>query len=223
MKRSIVIRMLVSAAVIAFLAGCSATAVKQLDDFKELADKKQYSAIAREDVDCIAQDPGCDQLHLIHGMACYRLAKESAKPSGKDYECAISDLRRGLDLSADKKASDELKPYSQALLESIRERQDMSSSWDESAPYTRLLKTESALFRNSYPGAPDGYYYGATAALAEANRLLVQNTAPDTACELLNQAKQLVVRGAQNPGEYIANFEQTGRQINRSLQIDCSQ
>jgi hypothetical protein len=222
MKASMVLRLLLTTIVIALIAGCGSRTVRQLDELKELSNKAQYGEIADQQVDCNSSDPGCDQLYLIHGMACYQSAKTDPTASAEHYDCAIGDLRRGLDMSAER-TPDELKSYYQALLESIRERQDLSSSWSESAPYTQLLRTQSTRFREYYPTAPDGYYYGATAALAEANKLTIQNIAPATACELLNEARQLVERGARNPGEYRANFEQTGRQISRSLQRDCSQ
>jgi hypothetical protein len=155
-------------------------------------------------------------------MACYQVAKQDEANAKTDYQCAIDDLRRGLELSAATgRAQGELQPYAQALLESIRERHDLSESATESAPYAELLRTQSALFRESHPDAPDGYYYGATAAFAEANRLLVQRTAPTTACRLLSEAQALVAKGDEHPGQYAANLEQTGRQIARSLQREC--
>ena len=222
MKPQFLFRTLFAIALLSLFVGCAVQDIRQLDEFKELADKEQYDEIVKQKVDCTDQDKGCDQLRLIHGMACYQLAKQDTNPKA-NYQCSIDDLRRGLDISTEAgKSKTELKPYSKALLESIRERQDLSVNWSESAPYTELLRTQSERVREIYPNAPDGYYYGATAAFAEANKLIVQNTARTTACDLLSQAKNLVEQGSQNPGEYAANFEQTGRQINRTLQRDCS-
>ena len=219
MTRYFNIQSLLFCILLIFLSGC--TTVGQLDDFKQWAEKGEYSEIVKQEVDCTEQNKVCGQLILIHGMACYQVAKQNTDAKA-NYQCAIRDLQRGLDLSkqADKPKED-MKPYAQALLESIRERQDLSANWNESAPYTELLRTQSAQYQETYPTAPEGYYYGSTAAFTEANKLIIQNTAPTTACDLLNQAKTLVERGRQNPGQYAANFEQTGRQINRTLQREC--
>jgi hypothetical protein len=218
MNRNIAIKAFLFSVLITLISAC---AIKQLENFKTLADKKQYNEIVQQQVDCTEKVEGCDQLWLIHGMACYHQAKHNIDVK-QNYQCAIGDLLRGLEFSINSGQSNAtLKPYAQALLESIRERQDLSTNWNESAPYTELLSSQAKLFREVYPTDPDGYYYGATAALLQANKLIIQNIAPNTACKLLDEAKSLINKGAKNPGLYAANFEQTGRQVNISAQKEC--
>jgi hypothetical protein len=202
--------------------GCAIQDVKQLDRFKTLASEGNDGAIVAETVDCAANDPGCDQLHLIRGMACYREAKQGVAPKPR-YQCAIDELKTGIELTGrGDTAATESKVYMQALLESIRERQDLASNWEEGKPYTALLSSQAAAFRRLYPQAPDGYYYGATALFAEADRRLAQDDSVTKACELLAEAEALIETGSRHPGELAANLEQTGREIARTQSLECS-
>jgi hypothetical protein len=191
----------------------------QLDRYKQWANQGNDTAIAKGTVDCAPVAPGCDQLHLIRGMACYHLGKQGVAPKSR-YECAIEELQRGVEFaSMNNEPERHYKSYLQALLESIRNRQDLSSSWNESLPYTHLLREQASEFRQMFPEEPDGYYYGATALLMEANRHLAQNDSSQ-ACELLSEADNLLETNTR-PENLAENFEQTQRQVENLQQTEC--
>jgi len=152
-------------------------------------------------------------------MACYHLGRQGVEPKAR-YECAIEELQHGVEFA---RLNDEPerhhKRYLQALLESIRERQDLSSSWDESLPYVVLLRERAFEFRQMFPEKPDGYYYGATALLLEANRHMAQG-ASAKACELWSEANDLLEANTR-PGNLAQNLAQTQRQVENLQRTEC--
>jgi hypothetical protein len=84
-------------ALVAFLlvlTACGTTS--QLSQFKKHWDKQEFSWIAEQKVTCTASDEGCNQLHLIKGDACYRLAKQG-QASVQNYDCAATHLGLGIE------------------------------------------------------------------------------------------------------------------------------
>jgi hypothetical protein len=201
------------------VTGC---AIRQLDRFKKWADAGNYTAIVEETVTCQADDAGCDQLRLIRGMACYHEAKHGVMPKPR-YQCAIDELTVGIRLAQQAGVSKtDNRPYRKALLESIRERQDLATTFAEAAPYTARLREQAADFRRTYPAEPAGYYYGATALFAEATRRLAQDSSRSEACQLLSEAAALITTGRQHAGELTENFEMTGREVTRTRRQECT-
>jgi hypothetical protein len=98
MVRPNILKMVIRALLILLSTGCAVQEVRQFDRFKPLASKGDHAAIVKETVDCTAADPGCDQLHLIRGMACYHEAKAGVNPKPR-YQCAIDELKRGIELA----------------------------------------------------------------------------------------------------------------------------
>jgi hypothetical protein len=201
--------------------GCCAISPNecQLARFKQWARQGNDPAIVKEPVACAPSAPGCDQLYIIRGMACYHLGRQGVEPKAR-YECAIEELQHGVEFA---RLNDEPerhhKRYLQALLESIRERQDLSSSWDESLPYVVLLRERASEFRQMFPAKPDGYYYGATALLLEANRHMAQG-ASAKACELWSEANDLLEANTR-PGNLAENLAQTQRQVENLQRTEC--
>lgn len=83
--------------VVFFLAltvfACTTT---RLSQFKKHWNKQEFSWIAEQKVSCTASDEGCNQLHLIKGDACYRLAKQG-QASIQYYDCAATHLGIGIE------------------------------------------------------------------------------------------------------------------------------
>ncbi len=200
----------VAALCVMLAAGCGT--VEQLDRFKDLDASGNQAAIAAEKVACTAGDSGCDQLHLIHGMACYHQGRAGVDAAAR-YECAIGDLQRGLQLSAGRLDDGAAKPYRQALLGAIRGRQDESQNDRESQPYTDALETASADFRDRYPDAQDGYFFGAVAHQAHANRLIFGQDDSVSGCAQLQQATDLLARGASLPGDLGPQIKARAREV----------
>lgn len=108
----------------------SACATRQLKNFKEDAANSQWQKIAEDEVNCEAEDEACNQLHLIKGDACYRLAKQNAETS-KNYQCAAEQLELGIRQTTDWGAAES----------SIGNRAQYYENWCESL---RLLRSEQS-------------------------------------------------------------------------------
>jgi hypothetical protein len=155
-------------------------------------------------------------------MACYREAKNGVMPKLR-YQCAIDELTAGIRLASQGEASQvDTRPYREALLESIRERHDLAVNFAEATPYTALLRQHADVFRQTFPEAPAGYYYGATALLAEATQRLVQDSSRRQACRLLSEAETLIATGRPYAGTLAENFEQTGQAVRRTQRQECT-
>lgn len=81
---------------IVFLFAFTACTTSQLSSFKKHWNKQEFSWIGEQKISCAASDEGCNQLHLIKGDACYRLAKQGQAPLQK-YECAAVELANGIE------------------------------------------------------------------------------------------------------------------------------
>lgn len=204
------------------LFGCSVQNVRQLDRYKDLAAKGDDAAIVAEPVSCSAAEPGCDQLHLIHGMSCYREAKRGVDTIG-NFECAIADLGTGLEQSkVQGQTAADGKPYAEAELESIRGRIDESSNWAEASSYVTLLQQRADQFRATYPDAQAGFYYGATARLLSANQVTASQPLGTGACNLLLESQQLLEQSRKLTGALSANIDMTLRQVLRLIRQECT-
>lgn len=205
----------------ALLVACSLSQVRQLDQYKDWASQGDDAAIVGHPTDCRAETPGCEQLRLIRGMACYRQAHQGLDPLDH-YRCAIEELTQGLSLARSAGTEPQgLLPYEKALLEALRERRDLAASWDESFDYNRRLQHHAAEFRDRYPDQPEGYYYGASALLLEASRQSLEAGTGDSVCALLSRARQLLDRGMVNPGALGSHLEQTAREVERTIAKGC--
>lgn len=208
----------------ALVSACVAHEVRQLDQFKEWAKAGNQAAIVEKTVDCQAGAPGCDQLYLIHGLACYHQARtESEAPRVRGlYECAIEDLTQGMSLAGSEAPTKEkTAAYAAALLEAIRERHDLATSWSEATRYRELLLGRAERYRRTYPEQPEGYYYGAVAGFAEASQQLVQGGPGEDVCQLLGEARALLEIGDNHPGKLKNNFRATLREVRKTMQEEC--
>ena len=78
---------------VAILAACGG--IYQLKQFKDHSARSDWAWVAQQPVTCAASSDGCNQLHLIKGDACYRLAKQGAEPRAH-YQCAADELETGI-------------------------------------------------------------------------------------------------------------------------------
>jgi hypothetical protein len=88
------LRAFVILVIIALAVGCAPT-IRQLADFKNIADAGDYTTITGREVTCTQGNRGCNQVHLIKGDACFELAKRG--DPGR-WDCAIQHLSRGIDM-----------------------------------------------------------------------------------------------------------------------------
>lgn len=182
-------------------AGCATG--RQVADFKQAAAAGDYTTIAAQEVPCTPNQRGCNQVHLIKGDACFRLA---AGGDGSRWDCAIQHLARGLDMTAGTPtAIGATQPYAENLLEALRQRRDAARSHAEAVPFTAQLESRAQAFRTAFPLAPAGYYYLASAQLTRA--LEAVDTAPEVACRALNEAQRLLASAPAERGRYVTNFQ----------------
>jgi len=140
-----------------FLNACTCA---KLGKFKDHSDNQDYSWIASQDFSCQASDECCNQLHLVKGDACYRLAK--AKQNEKDnYRCAVRELEIGIaqtkQWEVDHLNLNRAQVY-ENLCESIRNLQDLETGAAAEQLAQKLLAT-SQTFLSLEPGNLAAVYY----------------------------------------------------------------
>jgi hypothetical protein len=93
---------LVAVALFLALTGCP-RAVRELDSAKELQKAQKYEQLAALKIECKAKDEGCNQLHLLKGDACFRLARQATDNNTKRtrLDCATTELPEGIDMTKD--------------------------------------------------------------------------------------------------------------------------
>lgn len=141
------------------LFSCSPT-LTELKQAKEYHQKGEYQRVAGMELSCGATDEGCNQLHLVKGDACFRLAKGGDVPK-KNYECAVSDLKQGIAMTTQWTAGDFTLPRAQSyenLCESLRNLQDMETGAGADN-ITRELKKTSGEFASAEPEHPVVPYF----------------------------------------------------------------
>jgi len=145
------------AALLLALAACPKQLVK-LDQAKELQQSGNFEALAALDFQCSAKDEGCNQLHLLKGDACFRLAARSTDSTARKarLDCATSELSAGIDMTTDwdQGGIDRARFY-ENLCESARLRADLG----DSARFEDLLATRARQFVGFAPGNPGAVYY----------------------------------------------------------------
>jgi hypothetical protein len=162
-----------------------------------------YAAIAAEEVTCTQGERGCNQVHLIKGDACFRLAVGG---SPGHWDCAIEQLTLGIDTTAGTTTEmGSLQPDYENLLEALRQRRDVTRSRAEAAPFTAQLERRAQAFHGAFPAAPAGYYYLASAQLSQA--LDIIDASPDAACRTLNDLQRLLAGAPAERGRYTPHFQ----------------
>ena len=144
---------------ILFLLGCSST-LRQLDSMKEDYHRGNFTAIAAQEVDCRPGDEGCNQVRLIRGDACYRLAKQGVEKK-EHYACAAQELQAGIRQteSWDDLAFDLSRAALYAnLCESLRNLQDLQAGEAAGATGDKLLAAAREFYRLEPDHPAAGYF-----------------------------------------------------------------
>jgi len=169
------------------MASCSST-ITSLKKAKEYWKVNDFGRLADMKVDCKASDEGCNQLHLLKGDACYRLAKAGKSPL-KYYECSAVHLDTGIRQT--KKWQMEGLDLNRAqvyenLCESLRELQFMKKG-EESEEFTRRLLLTSKEFLALEPGNPAATYFLNIAKLVELSDCLNHPAACPRLCRQIEE------------------------------------
>lgn len=217
--RSVVGRVCIILLLAILAAGCAPT-IRELSDFKQAAGQGDYTTIAAREVTCAQGDRGCNQVHLIKGDACFRVA--AGGDAGR-WDCAIQHLARGIDMTPGTTTElGPLQPLYENLLEAIRQRRDLARLRTEAAPITALLESRAQTFHHTFPTAPAGYYYLASAQLTRA--LDTADTAPEASCRALNDLQSLLARAPAERGRYTDGLQRIEADIRgaKSTLRSCS-
>jgi hypothetical protein len=216
MKRRFSITQAFLLAALCFLGACGT--VGKVGTFKDLAAKGDYRKIAAERVVCAPSDEGCNQLHLIKGDACYRLAKQGVEPKAH-YQCAVDELSKGLDQTREWRSNgldlDRAQTYAN-LCESLANLQDMEKGEAATRLSQRLLATGQAFRATEPQGNVAAVYYINSARYALLQPGIIQSTDPAAACRALKTIQIELEEVA--PGATGTPYQQNYRQ----LQLDIA-
>ncbi|WP_020481142.1 MULTISPECIES: hypothetical protein [unclassified Methylomonas] len=186
MKRNLKFIMPLLIAVL-LVSGC---ATRQLKNFKEAAAENNWQEIAAAEVDCKVDDEACNQLHLLKGDACYRLAKQNTD-SVKNYQCAAEQLEQGIHLTTDWANAEAVvgkrAQYFENWCESLRLLRSEQTSTAAATPYNQKLHSCAREFLQ----APGDLKPAATFFLHNAELAAIRFQINDTgSCQALKQLQQ---------------------------------
>jgi len=153
-------RILAVCALIFTFAGCSQ--IKEIDKAKDLQKSGKFAELAALKIDCTAKDDGCNQLHLLKGDACYRLAKQVGDHTTKktQLDCATNELSEGIDMTKDWNVAqlDRAQFYANAC-EAARLRADFG----DRPRFEAMLAKRANQFIDFAPDNPGAIYFNARA------------------------------------------------------------
>lgn len=199
--------------------GCGGS-VRLVDPFKERQAEGDYAWIAEQPVDCTPDEAGCNQLHLIQGDACFRLAERAAQ-DGNDteaathYACAASALAAGIAQTTDwSVAGGEPAPWYANWCEALREQRDAATGTTADQLNTALQKAAQA-FAEAVPAHPAAVYYRINAQLAASRpQLLDPEGHPGLCADLTAMHAELVAVAPRADGTpYAAPVQQLTREL----------
>lgn len=179
-------------------SGC---ATRQLKNLKESAAQGQWQEIADAEVDCQADDETCNQLHLLKGDACYRLAKQHTD-SIKNYQCAAEQLELGIRLTPDWNVAAPVvgnrAQYYENWCESLRLLRSEQTSTAAAQPYNQKLLSCAREFLQ----APGQLQPAATFFLHNAELAAIRFQIDDTgSCQALTQLQESETQAVQQAAQ----------------------
>jgi hypothetical protein len=171
--------------IIAFVS-CLCT-IKQLSSFKQQWHAKNYQWISQQEISCEKEKQGCNQLHLIKGDACYRLAKAGIEPE-KNYQLAAKHLWLGIQMTEQwemKKIDLDRSQTFINLCESFRLLQDLQAGEQASETGQNFLQV-SELFFQQEPENPAAVFFFNKARFRQIQSDINRGENSQVICEKLN-------------------------------------
>lgn len=143
---------------IALLLLTACKSVSLINETKQWHDAGEYSKVADIDIECSSSDDGCNQLYLLKGDACFRLAKNATANDVKEkqYTCATNNIFNGIDMTtswSDVNTSRE--QFYENGLEAARLRADFSNGQE----YELVLAKRSQEYLRIAPNSAGAQYY----------------------------------------------------------------
>ena len=165
------------------LAACGTSTLRHLDEDKVSSGKKDFVALAQQDISCKPTDSGCNQRHLIKGDACFRLAKQADGTKDR-FLCAVDHLGLGIQQTSNWREGEIDLNRAQThenLLESLRLLQDMERG-QEATARARQLMEQAKTFLSVEPGNLAGIYFLSSARLSLLQPQLFLTPVPTQVC-----------------------------------------
>jgi len=207
---------------VAFLLALTACATSQLSKFKKQYDKQEFSSIAESEVTCKASDEGCNQLHLMKGDACYRLAKQDQAPL-QHYECAAMHLGIGIEQTQqwqlEKFNLNRPQTY-ENLCESLRNWRDMEKGAKADQINEQLL-TDGQKFLAVEPGNLAAIYFLEDARYAKMHACLLHpERCPSLCNDLTSILGDLSANASRAKGtKYEPNYQVLIKEISKEKEL----
>ena len=203
-------------------SGCCTGTVRELGKAKEHARSGDLAWIAAQDVNCKETCEGCNQLHLLKGDACYRLAKQGQEPL-KQYPCAAQHLETGISMTKQwqMESFNLNRPQTYVnLCESLRNWRDLLAGGEADTSNERLLKDAQA-FLAAEPGNPCGIYFVNDARYAKLRPCLLHPERCPALCGDLHSMLQSIDEGASKATGTMceANLQQIKKEVTKAREI----
>lgn len=184
--------------------------VGRLGKFKAHWNEKDYAWIAEQEVACTASEEGCNQLHLLKGDACFRLAKQGIE-ARTHYACAATHLETGIQQTTDWRLEGldlNRAQTSENLCEALREWQDLEQG-DAAEGITRRRLAAAQAFLAAEPTHPAAVYFLNSARFTLLRKELLHPVDAGALCGRLSEIlRALDQAGPSARGtRYEANFE----------------
>ena len=216
MKISRVHRTLALASLACAVGACGALNTRSLENAKQMQQKQDYASLAAIKVDCEESSDGCNQLHLLKGDACYRLAKQG-QDAAKNYACAASELATGIAQTKQwqMEGFNLNRPQNyENLSESLRNGRDLATGAEADALNTRLLQA-SQDFSRAEPGNACAVYYQSNARYAQLRTCLLHPDKCPSVCRDLESIQQQVTKasGAAQGSHCADGLQQTTKDL----------
>jgi hypothetical protein len=209
---------------VTFLLGgcCALDTQRSLDHAKQLAQKQDYAAIAAMKVSCEESCEGCNQLHLLKGDACYRLAKQGQE-AAKNYSCAAAELSTGIQQTKQwqMQSFNLNRPQNyENLCESLRNGRDLSKGSEADAINTHLLQSAQE-FRSAEPANACAAYFLANARYAQQHTCLLHpDKCPSLCVDLQAMLQQLNDAAPTAQGSHCApNIQELKSEVTKAKEL----
>lgn len=185
--------------IILIIIGC-APQIKQLGEFKDKWQQRDYQWIADQKIDCKSNEEGCNQLHLLKGDACYRIAKQS--DDSLYYEMAATHLEMGIQQTKawelENLNLDQTQTYIN-LCESLRNLQDKQTGNTSVATGERFFIAAASL-NQLEPENPAAVFFFNKASFRRIQPAIVRGLNPQENCQkvkkMLSEVNDALSRSA---------------------------
>lgn len=178
--------LLVLAAFGLLAAGCSGGRIAELREAKTCHDRGDFECVAAVGVACAPEQEGCNQLHLLKGDACFRLAGGASTEDAAiaHYRCAADHLEAGVRQTEDWMPMGDHVAWRTNLLEALRGWQDRESG-EQALELLRRLLTAAQDFEAVLPDHPAAIYFEIGARYALLQPEIVAGDDPELLCDTL--------------------------------------